>query len=99
LADRDMDGDGVLDGYDDADHDGLNNMFEVRRPADWYNDAIAAGTNRWAYTNPFNPCKPYDSERCHEHPPFGHYDSDDVPPIGPAVPPGYPGSAPGTPDG
>ena len=99
MADRDMDGDGVLDGYDDADHDGLTNMFEVRRPADWYVDAISGGTNPWAYTSPFNPCKPYDSERCHEHPPFAYYESDEVPPIGPPVPPGYPGSAPPTPDG
>ena len=31
-ADADIDGDGVLDGADDADHDGLSNQFEVRRP-------------------------------------------------------------------
>ena len=99
LADADMDGDGVLDGYDDADHDGLSNMYEVRRPADWYTDAITPGGNPWAYTNPFNPCKPFDSERCHEHPPFAYYESDEVPPIGPSPPPGYPGSAPATPDG
>ena len=35
LVDPDMDGDGVLDGPDDADHDGVSNMFEVRRPGDW----------------------------------------------------------------
>ncbi len=34
-TDADTDGDGVLDGQDDADHDGLSNEFEVRRPADW----------------------------------------------------------------
>ena len=33
--DADMDGDGVLDGADDNDHDGLSNQFEVRRPGDW----------------------------------------------------------------
>ncbi len=55
--------------------------------------------NPWPYTNPFNPCKPFNSERCHSHPPCGHYDSDQVPPIGPNVPAGYPGSHPSTPDG
>jgi hypothetical protein len=95
----DMDGDGVLDGADDHDHDGLSNQFEVRRPADWFNDAFLVGSNPWAYTNPFNPCKPYNSERCHEYVPFGYYDSDEVPPVGPNPPPGYPDSAPATPDG
>ena len=32
LVVADMDGDGVLDGFDDHDHDGLSNQFEVRRP-------------------------------------------------------------------
>lgn len=98
-VDPDIDGDGVLDGADDQDHDGLPNQFEIRRPADWVDDAIVAGTNPWAYVNPFNPCKPFDSERCHEHPPVGYYEGDDMPPIGPLPPPGYPGSRPATPDG
>lgn len=101
-VDPDMDGDGILDGADDHDHDGLSNQFEIRRPDDWVDDAIVgypSATNPWAYVNPFNPCKPFDSERCHEHPPFGYYDDDDVPPWGPATPVGYPGSAPATPDG
>jgi hypothetical protein len=98
----DIDGDGVLDGADDQDHDGLPNQFEIRRPDDWIADAIVgfpAAANPWAYVNPFNPCKPFNSERCHEHPPFGYYDGDDMPPIGPDVPPGYPASRPATPDG
>jgi hypothetical protein len=106
FADSDADGDGVNDGDDDYDHDGLSNQFEVRRPADWQTDAwptypadTTPGPNSWAYTNPFNPCKPYDSARCHEHPPFGHYDQDQMPPIGPLPPGGYPGNAPATPDG
>jgi hypothetical protein len=101
-ADSDLDGDGVLDGQDDNDHDGLSNMFEVRRPDDWIADAIVGfptAANPWAYTNPFNPCKPFDSERCHSHPPFGYYDSDDVPPVGPDAPAGYPAGGPITPDG
>ena len=115
FADSDADGDGVNDGDDDYDHDGLSNQFEVRRPSDWYTDAwivtppdpadpdaeptFASGPNPWAYTNPFNPCKPFDSERCHEYVPFGYYDDDGMPPIGPPPPPGYPGSAPATPNG
>jgi len=98
----DIDGDGVLDGADDQDHDGLPNQFEIRRPDDWVADAIVgfpAAANPWAYVNPFNPCKPFNSERCHEHPPFGYYDGDDMPPIGPDTPPGYPDSRPTTPGG
>jgi hypothetical protein len=107
FADSDADGDGVNDGDDDYDHDGLSNQFEVRRPNDWDSDAwtfdpltgFSPGPNSWAYTNPFNPCKPYDTERCHEYVPFGYYNDDERPPIGPPPPPGYPGSAPATPDG
>jgi hypothetical protein len=100
-TDPDMDGDGLVDGLDDNDHDGLSNQFEVNRPADWLMDAIITGppVNPWAYTNPFNPCKPFNSERCHSHPPFGYYKSDEVPPVGPNPPPGYPTVHPTTPDG
>jgi hypothetical protein len=109
LADPDIDGDGVVDGDDDADHDGLTNQFEVRRPGNWDAPNVAfvdsslpdfsPGANPWAYTNPFNPCKPFNSDRCHVHPPFGYYDGDERPPIGPDVPGGYPGSHPTTPAG
>jgi hypothetical protein len=112
FADNDLDGDGVLDGADDADHDGLTNQFEARRPGDWLTDAFSGdpstwsddvpawgfGPNPWAYTNPFNPCKPFNSERCHAHAPIGYYDNDEVPPIGPNPPGGYPGVHPTTPD-
>ena len=57
------------------------------------------GTNSWAYTQPFNPCKPFRSERCHQHPPFGYYTADQVPPIGPNPPDGYPDNHPTTPNG
>ncbi len=97
LADNDMDGDQIVDGNDDHDHDGVSNQFELRRPANWL--AEVAGGNPWAYTNPFNPCKPFNSERCHSHPPFGYYASDGAPPIGPAVPAGFPGGGPPTPEG
>ena len=73
----------------------------MRRPDDWLADAILVvpPPNPWAYTNPFNPCKPFNSERCHSHPPFGYYKSDEVPPIGPNPPAGYPDVHPVTPDG
>jgi hypothetical protein len=103
FADPDIDGDGVPDGADDQDHDGLSNQFEVRRPADWLTDAwnpgMTPGPNSWAYVNPFNPCKPFNSERCHRYIPFGYYDGDGVPPVGPTPPGGYPGTHPDTPDG
>lgn len=105
LADPDLDGDQIVDGSDDHDHDGLTNQFEVRRPSDWLMDAWnggsppTLGSNPWAYTNPFNPCKPFNSERCHAHPPFGYYSSDGVPPIGPNPPANYTTVHPGTPDG
>jgi hypothetical protein len=97
LSVADMDGDGIPDGFDDHDRDGLSNQFEIRRPADWETDI--AGANPWAYVNPFNPCKPFNSARCHAHPPFGYYAADEVPPVGPNPPPGYPAGAPATPDG
>ena len=95
-VDADMDGDGVLDGADDNDHDGLSNQFEVRRPGNWL--TVFDTTNPWSYVNPFNPCKPFNSERCHTHPPFGYYQSDEVPPIGPDPPPNYTTVHPATPD-
>lgn len=101
LTNPDMDGDGIPDGADDQDHDGLSNQFELNRPGNWKAVAIDVfpATNPWAYVNPFNPCKPFNSTRCHSHPPFGYYVGDGVPPIGPDPPAGYPGSAPPTPAG
>jgi hypothetical protein len=102
LAVADMDGDGVLDGFDDHDRDGLSNQFELNRPDDWQAEITAppaGGPNPWAYVNPFNPCKPFRSARCHSHPPFGYYESDEVPAVGPYPPAGYPAGAPPTPAG
>ena len=104
FADPDLDGDGLLDGADDADHDGLTNQFEVRRPDDWRSvafpvDATTDPTNPWSYVQPFNPCKPFDSARCHKYVPFGYYESDGVPPVGPSQPAGFPAGAPPTPGG
>jgi hypothetical protein len=100
-ANPDIDGDGIPDGQDDFDHDGLSNAFEVRRPDDWEAQAFppSGPSNPWAYVNPFNPCKPFASARCNQHPPFGYYSGDGVPPFGPSPPPGYPVSHPATPNG
>jgi hypothetical protein len=79
MDDPDSDGDGLLDGADDQDRDGLGNAFEVRRPGDWLATYVsethdgAPTPNPWARVHPFNPCKPLWSARCHLHPPFGAY--------------------------
>jgi hypothetical protein len=82
LTDPDSDGDGVLDGPDDQDHDGLSNQFEVARPYNWLTTYVSeeftgAPPNPWARVDPFNPCKPVWSTTCHEHPPFDYYAADE----------------------
>jgi len=64
-VDPDSDGDGVLDGADDQDHDGWTNLDEIDRGHDF-----GGGTRYWVH--PFNPCLPdYNSRVCTLHPPFG----------------------------
>ena len=54
--DPDTDGDGLVDGLDDVDHDGYNNMAEVSRGPYW--------------VQAFNPCLPdWKSPTCSLHPP------------------------------
>jgi hypothetical protein len=54
MADRDTDGDGVVDGDDDQDFDGWNNVQEMRR-----------GPH---FVHPFNPCLPDPNSRtCSRH--------------------------------
>jgi hypothetical protein len=79
--DPDTDGDGILDGADDQDHDGYTNIEEdlpgyVAGPF----MAWAAAHNEDPAVNPFNPCLPNDaSPVCQSHPvinagyaPFNH---------------------------
>jgi IPT/TIG domain-containing protein len=79
-VDPDSDGDGVKDGADDADSDGLTNAFEIDRPANWWATYISDAQypspnqypftspwNPWARVQPFNPCKPLWSHACHLH--------------------------------
>src|SRR3954469_1340528 len=56
FIDPDTDGDGVKDGADDQDHDGLSNAFEVTRPWNWILTYVSTGydgTNDGSY--PPNP--------------------------------------------
>jgi hypothetical protein len=105
MTNPDTDGDGIPDGADDQDHDGLSNQFEVARPWNWastyvstFHDGTNGGTqtpNPYARTQPFNPCKPVFSETCHRHPPFDYYpDSEDWQGPDPAQA-GPPGVTPG----
>ena len=64
FIDPDSDGDGVLDGADDQDHDGIANLDEIDR----FRVVDASGM---LWVNPFNPCLPdYLSRTCTLHPPF-----------------------------
>lgn len=108
-TDADSDGDGVIDGDDDQDHDGLSNVFEVARPWNWQTTYVSVngdvphdGTSGepnydpspYARVNPFNPCKPVFSETCHRHPPFSYYEGEDWQGLNPADA-GEPGVTPG----
>jgi hypothetical protein len=66
-VDSDSDGDGVLDGADDTDHDGWTNVAELSRAH--------------YRVQPFNPCLPdYLSPTCSNHPPVdGPYPPFDAP--------------------
>jgi hypothetical protein len=105
MTNPDTDGDGIPDGADDQDHDGLSNQFEVTRPYDWAltyvstsHDGTNGGTttpNPYARVQPFNPCKPVYSETCHRHPPVNYYgDTEDWQGPDPAAA-GAPGVVPG----
>lgn len=83
FVDPDTDGDGVPDGADDIDHDGLTNAEEgqVRRP-DWCQVYVSTGKgahpgepnpDRYARHDPFNPCKPVYSQACHQFVPLNYY--------------------------
>jgi hypothetical protein len=70
LADPDTDGDGILDGADDQDHDDVPNLMELSRIAasgrsdaagadcTLATDAVSSPTPWWGRVDPFNPCEP-----------------------------------------
>ena len=43
MLDPDSDGDGLVDGADDTDFDGLTNAFEVERPGGWQGTYVSVG--------------------------------------------------------
>jgi hypothetical protein len=105
FIDPDSDGDGILDGNDDQDHDGYLNWFEAARPSDWqttytstlYPWPVTPGhTNPLARVNPYNPCKPIKSAECHDPYPVGYYEpgEDWLNDITPAQAPASPGTSP-----
>ena len=63
---------------------------------------VDSGYRYYARVNPFNPCKPVQSDKCHLHPPFGYYDASEdwvnlgAPGTGkgPEAPPLPPGAGP-----
>jgi hypothetical protein len=89
MLDPDTNGDGIIDGLSDQDHDGLTNEYEVERPFDWGTTYVSVEHNwdpitgidptadPYARVNPFNPCKPVYSQTCHKHPPFDAYKNED----------------------
>jgi hypothetical protein len=81
LVNPDSDGDGILDGADDQDHDDIPNLMELSRNAASgrpmggnCNDASAPVNPNppEGRVNPFNPCLPNIMSRtCQRHPTFG----------------------------
>lgn len=78
--DADSDGDGVLDGADDQDFDGIPNIMELSRNmagnvapnATCGNTGLYAPPPVQALVNPFNPCLPdINSRTCQRHPMVG----------------------------
>lgn len=77
--DWDTDGDGVWDGNDDQDHDGVSNVDEIKGPYtfDCDSDPLPIGGARNGATaawdggamrrNPYEPCLPYRSEYCRRY--------------------------------
>ncbi len=66
IDDEDSDGDGVLDGADDEDHDNIPNVMECSRVMA---GSGASPSTKWqGFVNPFNPCLPHvHSDNCNEH--------------------------------
>ena len=78
FIDPDSDGDGILDGNDDQDHDGYLNWFEVARPAGWASAYTSATRFPWhralRRTRPAGarqPVQPVQADRQRRMPPPG----------------------------
>jgi hypothetical protein len=79
LADPDTDGDGILDGVDDQDHDDIPNLMELSRsaasdrpapPLQCHDKGVVVDpAPPQGRVNPFNPCLPFwDGRTCQRHP-------------------------------
>ena len=77
IVDPDTDGDGVLDGADDQDHDDIPNIDEMSRNAASGHPIVKGCNTEGAVNyasdsgrvNPFNPCLPNPAARtCTRHP-------------------------------
>ena len=92
FADADMDGDGVRDGADDHDHDGLTNQFEVRRPGDWSRTpwsgglALRPAPTRGPTRTRSTPASPSTPSAATATRRSATTTTDEVPPIGPDPP-------------
>jgi hypothetical protein len=65
--DADTDGDAIVDGLDDQDHDDFLNIEELERG----HDNVDYADHNGLWVNPFNPCLPWpNAATCDRHPPF-----------------------------
>jgi hypothetical protein len=80
IDDPDTDGDGIVDGADDLDHDGIPNVMECSRfraaglgVSDPLDDSTSHNDRPWkGFVNPFNPCLPHIGSRtCRTYLEFG----------------------------
>lgn len=79
IDDEDSDGDGIVDGADDQDHDNYPNVTELSRAAVTgraidpvkLEKSLADGNPWWGRVQPFNPCEPNPYSRtCPTYVPF-----------------------------
>src|SRR3954452_7636310 len=84
LADPDSDGDGLLDGADDTDFDGLTNAFEVERPGNWKTTFVAVGPKIAHNYNPTTGQADFDPATAPVEPGFKYYSR--VQPFNPCKP-------------
>jgi len=56
--DSDTDGDGIVDGMDDQDHDDFWNVEEIKRGTKSAPDGADSGSRTGLWVDPYNPCLP-----------------------------------------
>jgi hypothetical protein len=73
MLDPDSDGDGLVDGADDTDFDGLTNAFEVERPAGWGSTYVSVGPAVFHNYNPVSNVADTDISDPDSDPGFRYY--------------------------